>query len=139
MDDTALRSITYRFGDASVPPDCHRSYVITVTPDHVRIVVDSYGDVLADKTYAITPAQFDDVKGAMKSRGIGNCAPGGDDDAGGTGGTTESISCSNEKGKVFSGSVYHCAGKDTGDLCGDVAGFAADVKKLVPDLEKLIV
>lgn len=42
--------ITYQFNDASVPPEYHRSYVITVTKDDASIVVDSYGDVLSEAT-----------------------------------------------------------------------------------------
>ena len=46
--------ITYEFRDASVPPPDHRSFVITVDHTQTRIVVDSYGDVLADRS-APTP------------------------------------------------------------------------------------
>ena len=53
MTNTAIKEIIYRFGDASVPPDYHRSYTITVTAGGVRIVVDSYGDftVTGDSLY----------------------------------------------------------------------------------------
>ncbi len=42
--------ITYQFNDASVPPEYHRSYRITVSKDDASIVVDSYGDVLSQAT-----------------------------------------------------------------------------------------
>ena len=40
--DVEIDRITYHFGDASVPPEYHRSYTITVAPDKIDMVVDSY-------------------------------------------------------------------------------------------------
>lgn len=54
--------ITYAFHDSSVPPQYHRSVMLTVTRDEARIVVDSYGDVLADET-APTPVAVWNVLG----------------------------------------------------------------------------
>jgi len=136
MTNTAIQEITYHFGDASVPPKYHRSYTATVTTDKVRIVVDSYGDILADKEYEITSKQFDDIRNSLERNKIINCSLG--DDEGCSGGTIERISFSDGKNEIFSGSVYHCGGKDTGNLCGDIAGFADDVKNLVPDLDELL-
>jgi hypothetical protein len=136
MTQTTIKEITYHFGDASVPPNYHRSYTITVTADRVKIVVDSYGDILADEEYEITSKQFDDIQRSLERNKIRNCTLG--DDEGCTGGTSESISYVNNKNEIFSGSVYHCGGKDTGNLCGDIGSFADDVKKLVPNLEKLL-
>ena len=66
MTNKAIHKITYHFGDASVPPPDHRSYVITVTKDNVGIIVDSYGEVLAEKTYEITSKQFDDIQASLE-------------------------------------------------------------------------
>ena len=136
MINATIQEITYHFGDASIPPEYHRSYTVTVTTDKIRIVVDSYGDILADKEYEITSKQFDDIRNSLKRNKIRNCTLG--DDKGCSGGTIERISFSDGENKIFSGSVYHCGGKDTGNLCGDIAGFADDIKNLVPDLEKLL-
>lgn len=48
-------TVVYAFGDSSVPPAYHRSVTLTVTAAEARIVVDSYGDVLADESTA-TPS-----------------------------------------------------------------------------------
>lgn len=48
--------ITYQFLDSSVPPPYHRSYELTVTEKESRIIVDSYGDVLADERVPTDPA-----------------------------------------------------------------------------------
>ncbi len=47
--------ITYQFLDSSVPPPYHRSFELTVTAKESRIVVDSYGDVLADEKVPTDP------------------------------------------------------------------------------------
>jgi len=136
MPNAAIQEITYHFGDASVPPKYHRSYTVTVTTDKVSIVVDSYGEILADKEYEITSKRFNDIRKSLERNRIRNCTLG--DDEGCSGGTIESISFSDGENKIFSGSVYHCGGKDTGNLCGDITSFADDAKNLVPDLEKLL-
>lgn len=59
--DTSMESlpddavITYAYHDSSVPPQYHRSLTLTVTREESRIVVDSYGTVLADETSATPP------------------------------------------------------------------------------------
>lgn len=47
--------ITFEFRDASVPPQYHRSYTIDVTSTQSHLVVDSYGEVLADTTENVKP------------------------------------------------------------------------------------
>jgi len=136
MVNATIQEITYHFGDASVPPEYHRSYTVTVTTDRIRIVVDSYGEILTNKGYEITNKQFNDIRDSLKRNKIRNCTL--TDDEGCTGGTSERISFSDGENEIFSGSVYHCGGKDTGNLCGDIISFAADVKNLVPTLEKLL-
>jgi len=38
---------------------------------------------------------------------------------------------------VFKGSVYHCGGKDYGDMVGNIEGFATKIKSFIPQFEKL--
>lgn len=56
-------TVSYAFHDASVPPQYHRSITLTVTRAESRIVVDSYGDVLADEQVP-TPAAVWDTLGS---------------------------------------------------------------------------
>jgi hypothetical protein len=46
-------TITYRFGDASLPPEFHRSYTVTVTSSEVQLAVDSYGTPINEVTVAM--------------------------------------------------------------------------------------
>ena len=137
MTEKDIREIVYCFGDASVPPQYHRSYTITVTPGQARVVVDIYGDVLAEKGYEITREEFEDIVRSLSRHRIGRAELG--EDEGCTGGTTETICYSDVVRELFSGSVYHCGGRDSGNLGGDVRGFAEEVRKLIPDLGELLI
>ncbi|MDY7037966.1 MAG: hypothetical protein SV375_17610, partial [Thermodesulfobacteriota bacterium] len=92
--------------------------------------------ILADKAYKITLEQFSAIQRSLASNNIKKCTL--DEEEGCTGGTSESISYMDTKKNLFSGSIHHCGGKDTGNLCGDVTSFANDVKQLIPELEKLL-
>jgi len=62
--------IEYHFNDSSVPPDCHRSYTLVITPESAKIKVTSYGDKLLDKTYGIDSEQFRKVVEELRGLGI---------------------------------------------------------------------
>jgi hypothetical protein len=132
----AIRQITYAFGDAPVAPEYHRSYTITVTTTTARVVIDSYGETLADEEYLITTESFEEVRNALATNQIRNCLLPAND--GCVGGTSQSISYSDEDTELFSGSAYYCGGESSGDLCGDVASFADTIKSVVPDFEALL-
>jgi len=133
-DDT--QKIRYHYGDSSVPPQYHRSYTITIYRDMVKIVVDSYGNILAEENYEISNEQFDDIISSMKNNEIRNCELG--EDAGCDGGNSESVTYINTGEIILDGEVYHCGGEDYGDLCGDIATFTNDVKRLIPNLTELL-
>lgn len=134
---TDIQSITYEYGDDdTLPPEDHRSYAITATSGSVGVVVDSHGNVLADETYELTPEEFEFIRNAMGRNMIRNCDVGQDD--GCEGGTTESISFADAKKEVFYGSVYHCRGQDSGNLCGNIPTFATRMRNLVPNLQGLL-
>lgn len=136
MKQRAVHQIIYHYRDASVPPQYHRSYEITASPGQVKITVDSYGDILAEKNYTLSDEQYDNVVNSLNKIEIGKAEF--TEDNGCTGGTSETISFSEGRDEIISGTIYHCGGKDTGNLKGDIQAFADDVKKLVPDLEKLL-
>lgn len=62
IDMDTCDQIVYHFQDASVPPPYHRSYVITVREGESHVVVDSYGDVLADTSYALSAAAWENLR-----------------------------------------------------------------------------
>jgi hypothetical protein len=75
--------VTYAFHDSSVPPQYQRSVTLTVTEETSHIVIDSYGDVLADKTASTPPdvwgtlaATLPDVSGLPIDEQTEACAGG---------------------------------------------------------------
>jgi len=139
INDDILKStqkILYQFGDASVPFKFHRSYSITITMDTLKIVVDSYGEILHEKSFPFTLDDFNKIKLAIKKSKIGNVDHGEDD--GCTGGTTESLTLYGRNEELFSGTVYHCGGNDYGDLSGDINLLADEIKNFVPGMNDML-
>lgn len=69
-DDSAVELgsgtvISYQFLDSSVPPRYHRSYELRVTSSESRIVVDSYGDILADQSMPTDPEVWRELGGTI--------------------------------------------------------------------------
>ncbi|MBP5338672.1 MAG: hypothetical protein J6Z14_05125 [Prevotella sp.] len=101
--------IEYRYGDSSVAPDYHRSYLITITDSMKTMVIDSYGDVLLSKQYSNTPTDFQIFKEELSKKGIKKHD---ETDSGGCcGGTTETLRLYSADAIVFDAYVYHCSGK----------------------------
>jgi len=131
-----INKIIYRFEDASVPPEYHRSYTITLMPEKLFIVVDSYGTMIAEKEFRIEKKQYDDIVSSLLKNNIRKQSLTAHD--GCTGGTAETVSYWDEKEEIFSASLYHCGGIDSGNLGGNVKQFADDIKKLIPSLSDLL-
>lgn len=132
-----IRRLTYSFIDSSVPPAYHRSYDIVVTSGKVKVTVDSYGDVLAEKEHDLAPGRFEALLRSLEQRGIRKI-PLTLEPPGYTGGTSERVVCSDGREELFEATLDHCGGSDFGDLGGDVRGFADEVKALVPELPDLL-
>ena len=108
MDWSQATKVEYRYGDASIAPDYHRSYTIAITDSSKVITIDSYGKVLLTRQYPNTPADFQTFKELLSKQGI---ATHKETDSGGCcGGTTESIRLYQEDTKTFDAYVYHCSG-----------------------------
>ncbi len=130
------RKIVYEFIDSSVPPEYHRSYTITVSFQKVKIIVDSYGEILAEREYDIKKEQFEYILESFFKNQIGNENLGDED--GCTGGTTEKLSLLHGEKEIFNGIIYHCGGKDFGNMRGNIKNFAEDLVRLIPNFKKLL-
>ena len=135
MDYDEVTRVEYRYTDSSVPPQYHRSFVIDVTRDTARVVVDSYGEVLARDSRAISPEEFRAVLETIEEAGL-TIVPEKENE-GCTGGTTETVVLYGEGGILFQGWVYHCAGDDYGTMEGDVEAVAHEIRALIPNLSSL--
>lgn len=131
-----ITSIQYTYMGSSTPPQYHRSYVIVVTPDSVKMTVDSYGKVLAEKQDPITGEQFNKLMEIINESHLEESAEA--DRKGCAGGTGEGILLLKDKEQVFSGNMYHCGGRAFGDFKGDLRPVLEAMKKLIPEFDQLL-
>jgi hypothetical protein len=126
-------TVTYAFTDSSVPPQYHRSVALTVTRDEAHIVIDSYGDVLADERVP-TPASVWGTLGstlpAVESLTVAD--PG----EGCTGGTGISLTVETPEGPLLDLAPQFCAGSNE-DLEAPIDGWIAPARSLFPATEVL--
>lgn len=120
--------IVYEFHDASVPPDDHRSYTISITPNKLNYVVDSYGDVIKKGFIDIDKKKWEQCKNAFESAGIRNVVE-KENNEGCTGGTGNSISVYQGTTTLFKGYQYRCGNFNEGDLEGDLNQFLQAIKE----------
>lgn len=57
--DSATTQVEAHYRDSSVPPQYHRSWTLTLNHAEAHIIIDSYGDVIADETVAMPAAMWD--------------------------------------------------------------------------------
>lgn len=126
--------IEYRYGDSSVAPDYHRSYVITITDSTKTIAIDSYGDVLLTRQYSNTPSDFQAFKEELSKKGIKKHKK---KDSACSGGTSETLRLYKGDDLIFDAYVYHCSG-ESGTLFLP-NGTADLIKSQIPEnVESLI-
>ena len=131
-----LNRVEYTFNDSSVPPEYHRSYVVSVTREEIHVVIDSYGDTLVDRAFDSSEEIFKEIVTAIQEAGIQSCEKKEEDC---DGGTSEYLACfDNEGGRVISGRVSSCGGRQSGKLCGDVDRVASTIVQAIPDFQSLM-
>lgn len=125
--------ITYEFHDSSVPPPYHRSFVLTVSQASARIVVDSYGDVLADESARVPLATWDalgssyaDLDGIEVVEAAQGC----------TGGTNFAVKVAVDGDVVRDLSGYVCGGAN-GEADDQVREWIAPARALFPPMSEL--
>ena len=122
--------IVFEYHDASVPPDDHRSYVITLNPDKLIYVVDSYGEIIKRDSINIEPNKWNEVRAAFRSCDIRNVEKRKNSE-GCTGGSGNSIYLYANDEKIFGGYQYRCSTFFDGDLDGDLNCFLKTIKSQI--------
>lgn len=124
-------TIVYHFGDASIPPPYQRNYTISMNRSEIRLVVDSYGDVISDSRTDISSDQFDEVLKTIESAGIAKRSPNkiGDNC---TGGTSDSLKIVNGEAILLDGNLTRCGEIEYGDLEGDICAVKTRLLSLLP-------
>ena len=129
-------TLIYRFRDASVPPQYHRSYTIKATPGQVYFSIDVYGEIILKDSLVLAKAAYDSFATTINDLHIKKVKE--VESKGCTGGTSDQLELYPGSSKEVKGSIYQCGGKNYGDLEGDVTAAASLFKALVPDLSKRI-
>ena len=133
FDKEKVTKIVYHFQDSSVPPPYHRSYDITITPNHIKTVVDSYGDIIAEEELDCTIEDFASLIEVCNAAKLAVCE---NDDPLCTGQTSESLD-------IFQGDLHYesflnqCQGNTYKSSCGDVPSVINKIKSMVPNLSSL--
>lgn len=126
----------YKFNDSSTPPEYHRSYTISVSPDSVHLSVDSYGSVLLDKSFSLKHSDYQSFVAALLALNITNHeAP---ELRPRPGSTSDFLHIYLSEGIAVKGEIYHGGGQSFGTLAGDVDEAVRLFKELIPDLQKLV-
>lgn len=134
VDDASV--IEYRFTDRSVPPPFHRSYTITVLQDSITVAIYDYTDILYQETRfcsnkEMKKAQTAFVRSALKPKAE-------DQQNGCTGGIIHNVRVHDGINEELQLYTYDCAGEKIGDMSGNIEQFAADIKALIPDFDRLM-
>lgn len=125
--------VTYEFRDSSVPPPYHRSYVLTFDRDNARIVVDSYGDVLADRAASMTDDAWEAVSRSYPDiRGVSVRDP----EQGCTGGTSFAVTVADGGRESFAVRGLACGGVNS-DVAERLAAWVRPVRELFPPMNEL--
>jgi len=135
--DKKITKVIYAFNDASVPPQYHQSYTITVTKDQAHIIIDSYGDILAEKTIELPEHKLVELAKYIKLCHIRE-KESNDNLEPCTGGTSKSLTIYSGENTILSGTIDQCGGLTSGNLYGDTDSFAEKMKGLFPEFDELL-
>ena len=124
----------YRFGDASVAPEYHRSYTISITRESITISIDSYGNILLTRNYPNTQERFQEFKDNLAAKGLYKHKK---KDNACSGGTCEYIRLYKNDVRYFDGYVYHCEGEN-GDLFLPDGTSSLFLEQIPDDIKSLI-
>ncbi|KAF5042045.1 hypothetical protein DSECCO2_516690 [anaerobic digester metagenome] len=132
-----IGSIMYEYQASSVAPQYHRSYVLLVSPDKIKVTVDSYGTILTDTAIAISKNQFSEIVALYDSLCF-KSVPKKDNKGcvGGTGAVVKTWDVSDTL--IFDGYISFCGGQEFGNMEGDVKKLSEKIRSFIPDFEALL-
>ncbi len=127
----------YEFHDASVPPEYHRSYMISIEDTNVMFRVDSYGDLLLEERFSITRLDLEQFKKQVRKCNI-RYAKKGKENKGCTGGTSDSFFLYWSDEDKQDGYTETCGGTQFGNITGKIEELRNLFKNMVPNLSMKI-
>jgi len=125
--------VSYAYHDSSVPPPYHRSESLTVTEGQAHLVIDSYGEILADERVP-TPAEVWDTLGSTLPSVQGLEAQ--DEDEGCTGGTGMDLVVARGDETLVELRPLFCGGSNE-ELQAPITAWIAPARDLFPPTDEL--
>ncbi|MCH2232786.1 MAG: hypothetical protein MK078_00935 [Crocinitomicaceae bacterium] len=136
IETDKIDKVVYSFGDSSVPPPYHRSYDIVATTSSISVVVDSYGDIIAEKEVTITSKQFNGLIDVVNAAKMKNKSK--NESVGCTGGTSDYLTLFSSDEVIFEGSTYNCGGDKYGNMEGNIESIKSKLKSMIPNFNALL-
>lgn len=132
--DPATTKVHVHFTDSSVEPDYHRSWDLTLDQDTVHLVVDSYGDVIADENAEMPAEEWHDFVQGLPDAvdDLGDPESG---EEGCAGGTSMSLDIDDAGGAETSLEVDNCANDHNQAISDDIESLVEPFTDLV-DLDE---
>ncbi|KRF13947.1 hypothetical protein ASG90_14140 [Nocardioides sp. Soil797] len=128
--DPATTSVHVHFTDSSVPPEYHRSWDLTLDQDTVHLVVDSYGDVIADETVDMPADEWNDFVDGLADA-VGDLDDPESGDEGCSGGTSMSLDVDDAGDAETSLEVDNCANDHNEAISDDIESLVKPFTELV--------
>lgn len=125
--------ITYSFMDSSVPPQYHRSWTLTVTKESEQIVIDSYGDLLAEEQTQTPAPVWSALAAGLPALQALTVS---DDTQGCTGGTGEAAKVEAAGAVLLDISVYECGGVNA-DAAAALRAWIQPARDQFPSTDEL--
>jgi hypothetical protein len=125
--------VSFQYLDASVPPQYHRSYELSVTASRSRLVVDSYGEVLADEQVPTSPEVWEALGTTL---GQVTDLPAEAGPQGCTGGTVTSLTVLQGSDASVDVVLDECAGENA-DSAARVTEWIAPALAQFPSIDQL--
>lgn len=135
MEKQEISYLVFRFHDSSVPPPYHRSYSLDFREDRIKIVVDSYGDIITDTILVLGTETINKALALVDEYKI-NPKDKNEEKGGCIGGTGISVSYGFGEKNYCDGYVYFCGGEKFGDLSGDLENLKYSLIDLIPNFSQ---
>ena len=132
-----ITKIITRFRDASVPPQYHRSYTISVIANEATVVVSSYSKQLNECTVELSPDGFQLVLDIIEKSQITQ-SPETEDAKKTIGGKIEYLQLFDNDTELLNGNTHGSGTQGSGTLCGDIKAVRQYLRSLFPNFQSLL-
>lgn len=132
-ENTAITALIYRYLDASVPPQYHRSYEVWMDRHKIRLRVERYGEVLSNVELPAPAQLMATLTQALHQYRI-HATPPSTQNAGSsiiTGNGTHFLTAYHHQQILFSGCSVPQTDMDT--LTGEIDSLAEVIKQSIPN------